>query len=1087
MNESENENEEKEEKKEEELSEKLKIFSKIKKVDSEIDISIEEDENKEKNFNKNSGEDLIQIKDNNNEENNENNNKIQSNKNIIEISDINDNLIQNDDEMQLPDFYEIDFYDFELKKITESEINSINKIKEKYNIKKITSFKEIEDFLHSNEIKLLDSNNFSIEKKPLYQHRDVIFLGNIFVNNNEKMCFIKCLNFNNETELNEIMKELHIFFTVSQNSNFCNEMFGYYFDDVNKCLYIFYEYFKLKIINVVINYDLKENSERISNDEISLEKETINEKYLILNQLTNFLSFIHSRGIIHRDLSLEYFYFDEERRTIKIFDFTNSFIFPEEMLKSDGSEIDSEILKELKSLLYKDGLFLTPKFIPPELSSEAPKVGYYQDIWAFGCMLIELFLDYSKYEDEAINPLLTRVFQGDQFNNKATDEEGDLIIKDAIPKIPKTIPKEIGKIILKCIEKEIYNRITTDKLIDKINVFLKEEKFAPVELSTGMRTKINKMIAINNKLYNFYKDEGVNEADFFYKTKKVFFKNCEEHPEKIKNLYCRNCKEVICDIDYKKEHEGHKVSCLGGINPLDGEKTIEFIDDKKKLRDRQIEIEKIELDRNYKVIEKFCNTFNNDYENEKEKIKKNYENIRKKIKELHKLQINQLNESKFNFLDSKFKKIFNESKKIGEYCKTFYFNKYLFLSNLNRFNLSFMNKEIDSNNFLLFKKKWEKFDDCTEKLKSTSNELKEKCESLRIPGKYIFRKQIYTENLFKMLKSTESKIHTEQHKFFDFTTPNSLYLTKELLMIIPLTNTIFSYSKNSYKKIKINFEKHKVKINSFLPGCATLHQNEYFFITGGEIKDEATSSFIYMKISQKIIEESIEMNFTRRFHTMMDLSTEKKSYICVIGGWDSKEVEMIETTDGIFTKWLILPSMHKCRSDPTTFLYNKKYLYVFGGWDYTTKKSVNEIERYEIFNGENIKLTKQWERIKIKGESSLLMKYNMGLIEIKNNDENNENKNILLVGGYDENFDYSCDVVNVEILQKENFVNVKKEEKGLPQGGESSFWYEKHFHYMKNDLDGEEIAINFNCFNNLYVYNFKNKSFRQFANTTTKI
>jgi hypothetical protein len=304
-------------------------------------------------------------------------------------------------------------------------------------------------------------------------------------------------------------------------------------------------------------------------------------------------------------------------------------------------------------------------------------------------------------------------------------------------------------------------------------------------------------------------------------------------------------------------------------------------------------------------------------------------------------------------------------------------------------------------------------------------------------------------------------------------------------MIIPLTNTIFSYSKNSYKKIKINFEKHKVKINSFLPGCATLHQNEYFFITGGEIKDEATSSFIYMKISQKIIEESIEMNFTRRFHTMMDLSTEKKNYICVIGGWDSKEVEMIETTDGIFTKWLILPSMHKCRSDPTTFLYNKKYLYVFGGWDYTTKKSVNEIERYEIFNGENIKLTKQWERIKIKGESSLLMKYNMGLIEIKN--ENDENKNILLVGGYDENFDYSCDVVNVEILQKENFVNVKKEEKGLPQGGESSFWYEKHFHYMKNDLDGEEIAINFNCFNNLYVYNFKNKTFRQFANTTTKV
>ena len=1080
-NEENEENEEKKEKKEEDLSKKLDKFSKIKKVDSEIDISIDDEENKTNNF-KESGEDLFNVK-----TNNENNNNLNENeKNFIENSNENLNDSIQNDEMQLPDFYEIDFYDFELKKISENEKNSIKKIKEKYKIKKIVSFNEIEIYLNSKNINLLDFNNFSIEKKHLYQHRDVIFLGNINNYNNEKNCFVKCFNFNNETELNEIMRELTIFFNVFENTNFCNEIFGYYFDDVNKCLYIFYEYFKLKIINVVINYDLKENSEKNSNEEISFEKENLNEKYLILNQLKNFLAFIHSNGIIHRDLTLDYFYYDEEKKQIKIFDFTNSFCFPEEMLKTETEKIDKELIRELKSLMYKDGLFLTPKFIPPELSSESPKIGYFQDIWAFGCMLIELFLDYSKYEDENINPFLTRVFQGDQFNNKSTNEEGDLIIKDAIPKIPKTIPKNIGKIILKCIEYEIYNRITTDNLIDKINSFLKEEKFNTEELNSVMRSKINKMIAINNKLYNLYKDEGVNEADYFYKTTNVIFKNCEDHPEKIKNLYCRNCKDIICDIDYKKEHEGHKVSCLGGINPLDGEKTIDFIDVKKKLRDRQIDIEKIELDRNYKVIEKFCNTFNNDYENEKEKIKKNYENIRKKIKELHKLQINQLNDSKFNFLDSKFKKIFNESKKIGDYCKTFYFNKYLFLSNLNRFNLSFMNKEIDSNNFLLFKKKWEKFDDCTEKLKSTSNELKEKCESLRIPGKYIFRKQIYTENLFKMLKSTESKIHTEQHKFFDFTTPNSLYLTKELLMIIPLTNTIFSYSKNSYKKIKINFEKHKVKINSFLPGCATLHQNEYFFITGGEIKDEATSSFIYMKISQKIIEESIEMNFTRRFHTMMDLSTEKKNYICVIGGWDSKEVEMIETTDGIFTKWLILPSMHKCRSDPTTFLYNKKYLYVFGGWDYTTKKSVNEIERYEIFNGENIKLTKQWERIKIKGESNLLMKYNMGLIEIKKNDED-ENKNILLIGGYNENFDYSCDVVNVEILQKENFVNVKKEEKGLPQGGESSFWYEKHFHYMKNDLDGEEIAINFNCFNNLYVYNFKNKTFRQFANTTTKI
>ena len=65
-------------------------------------------------------------------------------------------------------------------------------------------------------------------------------------------------------------------------------------------------------------------------------------------------------------------------------------------------------------------------------------------------------------------------------------------------------------------------------------------------------------------------------------------------------------------------------------------------------------------------------------------------------------------------------------------------------------------------------------------------------------------------------------------------------------MIIPLTSCVFSYSKNSYKKFKVDFEKNNVKLNSFLPGCATLHQDNFFYVTGGEIKDEATSNFIFI-------------------------------------------------------------------------------------------------------------------------------------------------------------------------------------------------------------------------------------------------
>ena len=37
-------------------------------------------------------------------------------------------------------------------------------------------------------------------------------------------------------------------------------------------------------------------------------------------------------------------------------------------------------------------------------------------------------------------------------------------------------------------------------------------------------------------------------------------------------------------------------------------------------------------------------------------------------------------------------------------------------------------------------------------------------------------------------------------KFFDYTDSDSLYLSKELIMVIPLTTCVFSYSNNSYKK-----------------------------------------------------------------------------------------------------------------------------------------------------------------------------------------------------------------------------------------------------------------------------------------------
>lgn len=1016
------------------------------------------------------------------------------------LSNSNDDL-----NYKFPDFYEIDFLDYENRNNTVENPKSAN-LSKNLNIDKVNDvdIKELLEIMRRyHKTSLTDLNDFIIGKQ-LYQHRDEIFLGKVKSENGDIPCFIKCFSITNENELNEAITEMKIYFKLlniknseySLTNTFINDFLYYYHDQPHSYFYVFYQFFPDSLTNFFITSDFNNSAKTI--------------KPPIFQNILEFLILIQSNGIVHRDLRFEYFTIDPKTKMPKIFDFANAIMLPDVIFSGINIDDDSNdsLYQEIKKEITKSKMFFTPKYIPPEISSENPKYGPFEDIWSFGCMLIELFIDYSKYDEEEINPLFTRIFQGNQFNNKEYEKDGNIVIYDALPKIPKCIEKNLAMLIAKCVDGDYNSRVYTDELVDKSNEYWKQQDFNNhITLSEKDKNKLEIVYKVYSRIYILYEkgeDEEIKiqsnnqsqnkeqsqDNNSLIEQNKIWF-NCKKHKERILNLFCEECQEVICEFCYGNNHEGHKYRCLGGDNELNKSEIkneIDLFDEKSNLRDYQFAIQKIELDKNFKVIENFCQNFNNDYESEKERIKESYESIRNKIIDMQKMQLKNLEASRINFLDSKFKKIFNESKKIGNLCKTFYLTKNAFLSHYNRFNASFITKEISCENFRLFKKKWEKFTECTELLKINSNELKEKCEGLRIPGKYIFRKELYTDDILKLLKTTESKIYTEKHKFFDYSKNTSLFLTQELLMIIPLTNSIFSYSKNSYKKFKVDFEKHKVKIHSFLPGCATLHQGNFFYITGGEIKDEATSSFTFMNISQKVIEESVEMNFTRRFHTMMSLETEHKKYICVIGGWDSKEVEMIETTDGVFGKWLILPSMNYSRSDPTTFLFNQKFIYVFGGWDYTFKKCVGEIERYEVFNDEGIKLTKQWETVKIRGNSSLLEKYNMGLINLsRERDEDEHSEKILLVGGYDESYDYSTDVLKVEMMKNENYISLTVEENGLPPGGESSFWYEKHFHYLKNDLDGEDIAVNFNCFNNIYVYNFKNKLFRQYANPNTKL
>ena len=1035
-----------------------------------------------------------------------------------EMSNSGSQNYENGEIMKFQDFYEIDFYDFEIrnkehleekkdsvikKKKKSSRNVLINNLETKVFNQKIYDFDEFMDYINKLKLRELEEKEFIIDTK-LYQHRDVIFKGKILSKTDkiESKTFIKCFNMNNIIEMNEIVREIVIYKILFQHKKkyFC-KMLAYYLDEENNCFYLFYEYFEQTLLdiiknvssqNIIIdnNYIADEDiSSNIQDQSVNKSKSIIqtNDKYEIFKQLLDFLLALHSNGTIHRDLSLKYFYYDGNYSCIKTFDLSNAFCIKEGIfLTSD--KVDTNYLKQIKESLYYDGMFFTPIHIAPELSSENPKLGYYQDIWSFGCLMIEFFIDYNKCNEKVIEPILMKSFQGEQFKNMKKKANGDILVKNIVPLIPKSINKRLAKIILSCLEVNYFNRLTTERIINKFNIFFKDEHLdIEIKISEIEKYYLSNMISIYNKLYELYEtDPGYKIPEIIKDDNKILFKQCPIHEGKLRNIYCNKCHEVMCQIEYDEEHKDHEMILLGD-NRKGKRKIPNFIEDKNKLREIQLSMENLQINKSYIDIKEINKKFYEDYQNEKEKIPILYKELREKVKKLKNMQLEKLEKSKQNFLDIKFQKYFTMSDILSNYCTQFYQTKENFLSNLNRINYSLEKDEINESNFQYFKKKWDQFKQYTDNFQENALKLKEKCESFKIPGSYIFMKEPHTDNMIIKLNSTLNKIKTEKNKFFDYTTSELLYLKNELLLIIPFTNKIFSYNKNMYRKINIYFEKNKIGIDYFLPGSATVHQNDLYLITGGEYKDSSTSIFLVLNIDTKKLKECVEMNFTRRFHSMLSMKYNEKSFICVLGGWDSKEVELLETTNNNYKNWLILPSMNYQRSDATTFFMNEKYIYVFGGWNYETKHNIDKIERYEVFSDGVIKLSKTWEIIDIKGDINLIKKYNMGLIDLEPKKNDNNNHSILLVGGYDTSFDYSFDVIQTSINIDDNYVKIEKLTFGLPPGLECSFWYEKNFINTNNDFDKEQVAVNYNCFNNIYVYSFKNKTFKQYPNTMNKL
>ena len=181
-------------------------------------------------------------------------------------------------------------------------------------------------------------------------------------------------------------------------------------------------------------------------------------------------------------------------------------------------------------------------------------------------------------------------------------------------------------------------------------------------------------------------------------------------------------------------------------------------------------------------------------------------------------------------------------------------------------------------------------------------------------------------------------------------------------MIIPLTNCVFPYSQDSYKKFKVDFEKNKVKLIYFYQD-ENITSDNYFYIIIGEIKDEATSNFLINVNRWKKIE-------MKEVHSMLSIKWKIKKYIIVIGGWDYNQVEYINSVEWInwflYLEWNIKEMILLF-----IFLIINLFMFLEDGIIFTIK-CVDEVERYKNFNSEkDDELIKNgvWENSKIKRET----------------------------------------------------------------------------------------------------------------------
>lgn len=794
-----------------------------------------------------------------------------------------------------------------------------------------------------------------------------------------------------------------------------------------------------------------------------LKKNTkVDNSFRVLKNILKFILLLHSRGIVFLDLKPDLLYLDK-KLNLKVFDFYNSIKI-------------IDIDKKIKNIY-------TPMFCSPEIFLCYPHFGIAQDIFSLGCLQILLFINYKKHDETSLRIYLKRVFNNTAYiNNENNDyeiskqEKYDLMVEKAksinenrdfldtkIPKIPKNIDERLANIIKSCFIEDPLLRIDILQIINKINFdfFSKiKETDNIIEVSEATKSSLEKYIEKSMLLYITNRESNIKNT-----INKIDYEYCGIHG-KNKIVFCESCKNFYCTTCISKNHSIHIYqNCEIYYDVIE----LLFYNKIKELDNKFLKPEFFEI----LALE---NDFQSDYELEREKIKEIYSEINNSITNLRGKQLELLEKSKNYFLSSKFHKLFSYSDKIKSYYEEFYKVKNLYSSYFKRFDISLKSKKTKVNflNYESLINRFELFYLYSEVLKTYVDKLIEKSSNLKIQGKYKYNNELYTKIMIRSISDIEKKIVKEKYKAFDFAGKDILFLPKEIITIVANSNCIFSYIKNSFKLLTVNFDVNSIKIKKFLKGSASIYFFDYIYVTGGEYNDEGTRNCYYFSITEKILAEIPELNTLRRYHSLIALNDR---LLCAIGGWSSYDVEIFDAAMNDY--WRVCPKMNYARADATIFFFNKKWIYVFGGWDFITKEFIGGIERYEFFDNENsIKFHGSWENVTIKSDYvDCFYKYNMGVLLSK---ETPSEESIILVGGFTNQGDYSNELVHLSFNKKKQELGFNFKEH-LDENFQSTYWYEKKFLIFDTE-EGSKIACNFTSNNDILVYYYIEKEFKIYPN-----